>query len=396
MNGAVTLFDWLRYYLSYLQFIFTGYPLVVRISVFIVTCILVLSILLALFVTFFYIHKVRGNRVKYHIRKKYSDNVHEIITSDVKYGSKEIVDKLNLGNKKLSYLEKRWFTSLIGYMRIELGEKCNMDNLHTVVDVCNLHDFFERELQYSDIKHRVRMLRFLTILEEEVPGSKIIPLQFTRFESVRKSAQYAYMLTDNSNAFTYFSSPFFQSDFCLLDKVDINYVLKRRQKSGRSLPDLGYWANQVENQDAKSVFVAEARHLNEPKYCKDFSHIFLTSTEDRLKSQIVVTWNVLNYNDGKFILFDLYSKQSEFVKAYILKSISRSESVNSLEFIENAVENAGSLKVKFAGAEALYNYSEEGKAFFYKIKESAPEQEKVMYEEIEHGLVRNNEWEDLL
>jgi hypothetical protein len=76
-----------------------------------------------LFVTIFYIHKVRGNRVKYRIKKKYSDNVHEIITSDVKYGSKEIADKLKLGNKKLSYLEKRWFTSLIGYMRIDLGEK---------------------------------------------------------------------------------------------------------------------------------------------------------------------------------------------------------------------------------------------------------------------------------
>jgi hypothetical protein len=349
---------------------------------------------LAISVSLYDNHKRRESRISKKIRKRYYETAYSLMADSKRYGELETAKLMGeYGRRKLSSLEKRWLTDMLGNLRIDMDESCNMYNVHTILKALNLKEYFEHELQFSGITHKVRLLRFLILLEEEVPGSRIIPIQFSRYASVRKTAQYAYMLTENSDAFNYFTTPFFQKDFSLWDKVAIDFIMHRRKVSGKNLPDLAYFATSVKDPEAQSIFIAEAGFLNSNAPCKDFENIFRTSASPMIRSQVALTWGLLKYDAGEPMLVEAYRTQPESVKIDILRSLVMFNTHNEADFIAKAYYDAYSHNVRFAAANALYKYGENGLRLFNKLKDESDGNERLIFLEIENGVVNDENWE---
>lgn len=103
----------IKYHVYYLESLFVGFPLVIQVTIFLITVLVI--IYLASVLRIFYIARTRtqmNNREK-EIQEKYEKKLQTILFSDQDIASEEIKNTLNLKDNSLKEWEKSYVTKLM-------------------------------------------------------------------------------------------------------------------------------------------------------------------------------------------------------------------------------------------------------------------------------------------
>ncbi len=117
----------LKYNLYYLESQFVGFPLVIRVTIFLITILAI--IYLASLLRIFFLARTRSkmdNREK-EIQEKYENKLKTILFSDDNIKPEEIRNKLGLNNEQLNNWEKSFVTKLIIKL-IKQNEKLELNS----------------------------------------------------------------------------------------------------------------------------------------------------------------------------------------------------------------------------------------------------------------------------
>lgn len=92
---------------------------------------------------------------------------------------------------------------------------------------------------------------------------------------------------------------------------------------------------------------------------------------------------IRKFADAEEDMFAGYYNQPETLRRVILKSILEIDSGKAIPFLEEAFLNSASRFTKRTALQCLWEYNEEGKSTFRKLKEQAPENERILFDHVE-------------
>lgn len=394
MNDTVLYgFDYLSYYYSYLYNIFIGFPLVVRISVAVIMVSALVGIVLFFTILVIYRGKVKERKVLHNLKVKYRDHIKDIGRDPVVYTPEQICDVMEYDKKKpLKLEEKRLLTMLLVDFKVDLGDSINRRNFHNIVLAFDLPQFFEREIQFSKVKNRTRILMWIRYLEESISSAVLIPQLYNRNAQIRKAAQATFMWDSPADPFRFFDNANFDANYRPWDKVDIHNIFENRIRWGRNIPTVSQWVASPKNEAVKPLFASEIRYWKKEEECPYLLDSFFETDNMELRCEIAHTLGVMKYKDAEKKMIDSYTMQPEKVKQAIILSVTTMKSGLSLSFLRNAYLEAVDFDTKFAALKGLYEYGIQGRREFDLLECRAGTRDVRMFEHIKSPIINMEEY----
>lgn len=371
MNGEVILYglDYVMYYLYLLYYTFTGYPLIIRICVIVVTICVIMYFILSLYLGYgvYTRKKERAKRDK--MRERYYEPM-KVISLDRQLKTKEdIAKELQYDKRHIKTSELRNILEILIDIKSELADNMNEDNFHNIAAAFKLPSFYERILQFGHTGEKIWILKSIQSLNEYVSEAILVKLLYTHKPKLRKAARVSYMGLSQNAPFRFFDE---DRDLKLTewDMVELHNVFIHRKERGFVLPNFMRWINQATDEGMKIFFINEIVHFNQVENCPSLMRL-LNSPNIKVREEVVRALGTLKYKEAERPLVNSYNTQVETVKRAVIQAIVKINTGNSLDFLCATYDNAEDLTTKRIIIEGLYKYGEAGREIFNMFEANA-------------------------
>ncbi len=378
-----------NYYVAHIYQIFREYPLEVRIAAFFIS-----FSLTAIFLICISIYMKSRTRAYYEktmkrFEERYGSSIEYLFSDDCPDGmpKKDMIILLGIGeevkNKKdllTSKKEKRIFSHFVYFKRIS-SEAANThrNNLRQLLQFFGLHEFLETEVSLANNGKKCDALQILRTFKLYISPWLINKLLDSKNLYIQRLAMYTAIMSSSDSDLDYFETTFFDDNCCILDEVELGYLLQRRRNHGMQLPNLANWAYQQKNPPTQCIFVRLMRRFDQREYCMQLEDLFKNSHHKKLIEEISRTWGYLHYKDGEQLLIDSWLMQPDDTKVAIMHAVTRMATGNSLGMLTTGFQSSTNPHVRFEALRCLYNYGEEGKSRFEALEASSKEQDQKFF-----------------
>lgn len=395
MNDTILYgFDYILYYYYYYYNVFVGYPLVVKISIFVILASILVSVILFIRILVLYMGKVQERKILHYLKVTYRDKIKTIAVDPVVHSVEDIIVSLNYDKKKpLGVKQKRLLTRLLALFKVELSDRLNRTNYHNIILAFDLIPFFEREIQFAKPRYRMRMLMWIRYLEESVSSVVLIPQLYNRNPKIRKAAQATFMWDSSADPFRFFDNADFDSNFRPWDKIDIHNIFENRLRWNKNIPNVTQWIRAPKNEIVKPLFACEIRYWNKKDECPYLLDTFFETNNIELRCEIAKTLGYMKYVDAEQKLTGSYTAQPEKVKQAIISSVTMMQSGFSLSFLRSAYFDAVDISTKMAALEGLFDYGIQGRREFESLELRAKMSDVILFEHIKNPIINQQKRE---
>lgn len=366
------IFKLLSSYFWYLAHIYVGFSSVVKICIIIIMLSICVGFYLLCQTLYLYIINRKEEKIMNKFIELYRDPIIELGIDDELHEPDDIAEMMNFDRSQpMTLRERRVLVQMIANTKSEItdtrtdaGENINRANFNNMVAAFDLKKFFESELQFSATKYRVRALTWARFLEVNLSDAVVIPQMYSKNNDLRKAAQSYFMWNSMVDPFRFFDDNDYGKFYRGWDDIDLHCILDSRRRSGLTIPNLVHWIKASHNEKVKPLFASEILYLNKKDECGELFDVFVHSGNTELKCVIANTLGKLKYTAVEDKLVGTYKSQSDAVKIAIIESVVDMGTGNSLAFLERCYDEAGDYSIKFAAANALYNYGAAGRAVY--------------------------------
>lgn len=323
----------LKFYLFYLLSRFTGYSVVIRIVAFVVT-VLVLVYLISILRLFYINHKLkRKARKGENFTKKYGERIHEMLVSSDFFSVEDVMSKLELKeDNPLSNQENQFMSTLMTDLRDENKETYNASNYQSILTAISLIEFWEKKLKMDNLKKNQTALRNLGTISVDIPGSIIGQKVQVKNNELRKYARSEYIKFAAHDGYKFLDDDF-DRDFNHFDGVRIHNALEYRNKQ-RQLPLLIRWVSTTKNVKYQCFLIKQIGLFKQVESNDQLLKLFVQTGSTPVKSQIVETLGVLQYEEAIPVFIDAYEFISLPVQFSIVDAMGNFKTQEALAFLE--------------------------------------------------------------
>jgi len=368
--------DRVKYYLYYLDSHFTGFPLIIRIVVLIVTFLILFYIFSV--IRFFFI--VRKQRKKNELYKKMSDRFEEklksILFARQSYSKDVITSKLEIdhqGSLKKNK-EKETLTDLLLFVKKNGGDDdqtLNELNYSEVVDIFGLIAYWEGHLRKNNLKKNKQALRELEELTKGIPhkGNIVVHKAQSQNSDLRKHTKHSHMQHASYDAFKFLEDDF-DKEFNSLDEMRMRAALDERAKKA-PLPLLIRWAYTAHNEAYKCFLIKEIGFYDQKESGPQLVEMYQSEKSSyNVKEQIARTLGVLKYDDAVDVLINSYGLNPVSVQLSVIEALGNLDLPKSLSFLVKIYEQTqdGALLIKIV--ESIYKLDKD-KSVFNNLKQKS-------------------------
>lgn len=375
---------YIQYYALYLESKFFGYPLIIRLTVLLVS-ILVLVYIFSLirFLAINLYHKAIERR-KNCIETKMGDRINAIIFDErnlsEEYVAFELADSIRLVKNKQ---DKMVFTDIIiDLIQLASGKKnkVNQQNVRALLIAYEIPCFWEKELLSSSSSRRRNALRKLDDLGNGCAGAIIMRSAYHKDKGLRKHARAAALQYDTNDPFKFLEDSF-DSDFNALDEILIHHFLTSRAKSG-PLPLLTRWVRTSENEAFRAFMIKEIGFFKQSEATPILASMLETEDSNILKIAIIETLGKLGHQEVEPNLFKLFPMTSKDVQRAIIKAITLFKSADGLRFLCYSYNRIVDNEIKIEVAYAIQQYGEEGSNALKELSAKSNEFGKKIFDQV--------------
>ena len=320
----------IKFYLYYLDSIFSGYPFIIRTTVFLVMLLVTLYVIAILRILIRERTRNKDLKRQEKISETYKSKLISVLLTDKDMSFYEVKDILNPNDNALKNWEKKYLTYLI--IGIKNNPGLNENNYKHVLEIFPVTGYWEKKILQNNVSANKNALRILDLLKEGVSGSFFTKKINSDDAALRKHIKSKYLKYASNDAFKFLENNF-DKDFNALDAVRLHDSLKERNAI-RPLPLLTKWLKNSDNQDFQTFIIREIGYFNQREAAPFLIQMFKTSNSDLVKSEIANTLGVLNYEEAVDELAEEYHYKNTVVQESIIDMMGNIKSKNSFEFLK--------------------------------------------------------------
>ena len=364
-------YDYYLYYLSYLESLYTGYPLIVQLTLFMV---MVFS-LITLFgiVRLCYIGYKINKRDKYRkkTREYFEEKLNFIMRSERNYDLAEL-------HQLIPYEAKHWRSEVVTEVVLNVKNSVSKEgvlndiNYKNIVEGLRLCGFWEKRLRTSAPNVRKEAMQVVGQFDRGINTGVLSKSIFHKNNHLRKTARDLYTSQDNYNPFRFMEDNFDES-FSQLDKLRLHSTLIKRSKDGK-LPNLLRWISNSKKANYIVFILREVGFFKQYEAAPALVEMLDRYESKDVRAQIASTLGDLNYVEAVDCLIKRYSLESTLVRETIITTMGRLKCSAALNFLIDAYRSKDDMNLKLSIARSIKKHGDEGLLWLKNFQQDAIDQ----------------------
>ena len=372
--------NFVEWFLSFIYKIKT-FPLIIQITI-VLTMVFIVATL-ALMITIYTIRR-RHNRLQKTLENSVPEIVKlfaDILFTDKNYSEQEIFTKFE---DIVDEVNRESLDIGVGVLVDFKNEHKESEKYPLIISALGIVEHLERKFDSRSNSEKIDAFQEAFVLDLNKFDSKVLRYAYSKNKMIRSEARNSYLALSTNDPYRFFDE--FDRDLSKWDEIELMQYLELQKERG-NLEGLGKWINYSKNQSLvvfliKMVGFFKQRGINEILIEK------LEDDNELVRAEAILTLGELNISETEQELIDRYYTEPEICQVAIVKTIRKFNSGNSLSFLEEIFKETNNTDTKKIIAEAILNYSYEGKIAFQNMKNSLKGFDLTILQHIETPLIK--------
>lgn len=372
--------SFVEWFLSFIYKIKT-FPLIIQITVVLTLTFIVAT--LSLMITIYTIRR-RHNR----LQKKLKNSVPEIIKlfddilfTDKNYSEQDIFTKFE---DIVEDVNRESLDIAVGVLVDFKNDDKDSEKYPLIISALGIVEHLERKFDSRSNSEKIDAFQEAFVLDLNKFDSKVLRYAYSKNKLIRSEARNSYLALSSNDPYRFFDE--FDSDLSKWDEIELMQYLELQKERG-NLEGLGKWINYSKN-DSLVVFLIKMVGFFKQKGIDD---ILLEKLEDDnalIRAEAILTLGELNISETEQNLIERYYTEPENCQVAIVRTVKKFNSGKSLQFLQEVFAETNNTDTKKIIAEAILNYSYEGKIAFQNLKNSLKGFDLTILKHVETPLIK--------
>ena len=372
--------NFVEWFLSFIYKIKT-FPLIIQITI-VLTMVFIVATL-ALMITIYTIRR-RHNRLQKTLENSVPEIVKlfvDILFTDKNYSEQEIFTKFE---DIVDEVNRESLDIAVGILVDFKNEHKESEKYPLIISALGIVEHLERKFDSRSNSEKIDAFQEAFVLDLNKFDSKVLRYAYSKNKMIRSEARNSYLALSTNDPYRFFDE--FDRDLSKWDEIELMQYLELQKERG-NLEGLGKWINYSKNQSLvvfliKMVGFFKQRGINEILIEK------LEDDNELVRAEAILTLGELNISETEQELIDRYYTEPEICQVAIVKTIRKFNSGKSLNFLQEIFKETNNTDTKKIIAEAILNYSYEGKIAFQNMKNSLKGFDLTILQHIETPLIK--------
>ena len=372
--------NFVEWFLSFIYKIKT-FPLIIQITI-VLTMVFIVATL-ALMITIYTIRR-RHNRLQKTLENSVPEIVKlfaDILFTDKNYSEQEIFTKFE---DIVDEVNRESLDIAVGVLVDFKNEHKESEKYPLIISALGIVEHLERKFDSRSNSEKIDAFQEAFVLDLNKFDSKVLRYAYSKNKMIRSEARNSYLALSTNDPYRFFDE--FDKDLSKWDEIELMQYLELQKERG-NLEGLGKWINYSKNESLvvfliKMVGFFKQRGINE---------ILIEKLEDDnlfVRAEAILTLGELNISETEQELIDRYYTEPEICQVAIVKTIRKFNSGKSLNFLQEIFNETNNTDTKKIIAEAILNYSYEGKIAFQNLKNSLKGFDLIILQHVETPLIK--------
>lgn len=372
--------SFVEWFLSFVYKIKT-FPLIIQLTV-----VLTMVFIIATFSLVITIYTIRRKHNR--LQKKLKRSVPEIkslfedvLFTDKKISENDVSDKFEniVGNVNKGSLD------IAVDVLVEFkNENKESERYSFLIKALKIVDHLERKFDSRSNSEKMDAFQQAFVLNLNKFDSKVLHYAYSKNSRIRTEARNSHLALSSNDSYRFFDE--FEGNLTKWDEIELMQYLKLQNTRG-NLEGLGKWINYSKN-DSLVVFLIKMVGFFEQKGIDDILLEKLEDTNEKVRAEAIFTIGALNLKETEQTLIDRFYTEPEICQVAIVKTIKKFNSGKALRFLEEIFNESNNIDSKKIIAEAILNYSYEGKIAFQNLKNSLKGFDLIILKHVETSLIK--------
>lgn len=372
--------SFVEWFLSFIYKIKT-FPLIIQITI-VLTMVFVVATL-ALMITIYTIRR-RHNRLQKTLENSVPEIVKlfaDILFTDKNYSEQEIFTKFE---EIVDEVNRESLDIAVGILVDFKNEHKESEKYPLIISALGIVEHLERKFDSRSNSEKIDAFQEAFVLDLNKFDSKVLRYAYSKNKMIRSEARNSYLALSTNDPYRFFDE--FDRDLSKWDEIELMQYLELQKERG-NLEGLGKWINYSKNESLVVFLIKMVGYFKQ----KGINEILIEKLEDDnvlVRAEAILTLGQLNISDTEQELIDRYFTEPEICQVAIVKTIRKFNSGKSLNFLQEIFNETNNTDTKKIIAEAILNYSYEGKIAFQNLKNSLKGFDLIILQHIETPLIK--------
>lgn len=331
-----------------------------------------------------YVIRRRHNGFQKTIKKNVPEIVKlfdSILFTDKNYKEKEIfsnfeniVDKVNRESLDIA----------VGVLVDFKNDGRDSDKYTQIINALGIIEHLQRKFDSSYNSEKIDAFQEAFVLDLNKFDSKILRHAYSKNKVIRSEARNSQLALSINDSYRFFDE--MDRNLNKWDEIELLQYLKL-QKARGNLEGLGKWINYSKN-DSLVVFLIKMVGFFKQKGNKEILIEKLEDDNELVRSETILTLGELGVIEIEQELINRYYTEPETCQVAIVKTLRKFNTGKSLKFLEEIFKNSNNIDTKKIIADAILNYSYEGKITFQNLKNILTGFDQTILKHIENPLIK--------
>jgi hypothetical protein len=253
-----------------------------------------------------------------------------------------------------------------------------------IISALGIVEHLERKFDSRSNSEKIDAFQEAFVLDLNKFDSKILRYAYSKNKMIRSEARNSHLALSSNDPYRFFDE--FDRNLSKWDEIELMQYLQLQKERG-NLEGLGKWINYSKN-DSLVVFLIKMVGFFKQKGIDEILIEKLEDDNELVRAQAILTLGELNIDETEQELIDRYYTEPEICQVAIVKTIKKLNTGKSLNFLQNIFQDSNNIDTKKIIAEAILNYSYEGKIAFQNLKNTLTGFDQTILKHVETPLIK--------
>ncbi len=357
------------------------FPLIIQITIVLTMFFIIASI--ALVITIYTIRK-KHNKVQRFLKEKVPEIkklFEEVLFENEKYDEVEIFERFKNIVEEVDREALNFAVDILVGFKNEHRESQHYPH---IIKALGIIEHLEAKFDSRSNSEKMNAFQEAFVLNLNKFDAKVLSHAYSRNSQIRKEARNSYLALSSNDPYRFFDE--YDGALSKWDEIELMQYLKLQSERG-NLEGLGKWINYSKNVSLVIFLIKMVGYFKQ----KGIDEILLEKLDDdnaKVRAEAILTLGELGIKETEQTLIDRYYTEPEVCQVAIVKTIKKFNTGKSLKFLQEIFNETNNTDTKKIIAEAILNYSYEGKIAFQNLKNSIKGFDLTILNHIETPLIK--------
>lgn len=358
------------------------FPLIIQITI--VLTLLFLIITICTLITIYIIRR-NYNRQERKLQEntpKVRTLFEDVLFNDKNYSAEEIFNRFEeiLGEVNEETLD----FGLDVLVQIKNESEFESNKYDEIINALGLIEHLEEKFRSRSNSKIMDAFQQAFVLELSKFDAQILQYAYSRNKKLRNEARNSYLALSANDPYRFFNE--IEGTLTKWDEIELMQYLELQNERG-NLEGLGKWINYSKNKSLVIFLVKMVGHFKQ----RGIDDILIEKLDDEdatVRAVSIDTIGELNLKQTEQTLIERYYTEPEICQVAIIRAIEKFNTGQALSFLQQAFKDSNNTDTKKIIAEAILNYSYEGRVAFQNLKSTMKGFDLTILQHVETPLIK--------